>query len=81
MFRDGCAFSLGESGSRPRRLLLWRQLTQTRPVVVGSAALAWDEPSVGQVTVQRIAWPPTGSEDEARGVLLSALSVTVDPRV
>jgi hypothetical protein len=81
MFRGGCAFSLGELGSRPRRLVLWRQLSQSRPVVVGWAALAWDEPAAGQVTVERIHWPSNGCEDEARAALVSATSlIPVGPR-
>ena len=76
MFRGGYAFSLGESGGRPRRIVLWKQLTQTRPVVVGWAALTWDDPAPGQVTIGRIHWPPTGSEEEARDALLTATSLT-----
>ena len=72
MFRGGFAFSLGELGSRPRRIVLWKQLSQTRPVVVGWAAMTWDEPAAGQVTIERIAWPPTGSEEEARRTLIAA---------
>ena len=74
MFRGGYAFSLGEAGSRPRRLVLWKQLTQVRPVVVGWAALSWDDPAPGQVTIDRIAWPPTGSEEEAREALIVSTS-------
>ena len=72
MFRGGFAFSLGEPGGRPGRIVLWKQLHQTRPVVVGWAAITWDEPAAGQVTIERIAWPPTGSEEEARQALTAA---------
>jgi hypothetical protein len=75
MFRGGYAFSLGEVGSRPRRVVLWKQLSQVRPVVVGWAALSWDTPTIGQVTVERLAWPPGGSEQQAREALLSATSM------
>ena len=75
MFRAGYAFSLGDAGSRPRRIVLWKQLTQTRPVVVGWAALTWDHPAPGQVTIARLHWPPTGSEEEASEALLSATSL------
>jgi hypothetical protein len=70
-FRGGYAASAGAAGARPGRLVIWWRPHPSKPVVVGLVGVRWDAPSPGLVTVDRIRWPPGGTEARVRAGLLA----------